>query len=138
VGLLHRDQKLELIKDVPLFATCSKKELGQIAHIADEIDFPEGKELTRQGALGREFFVLLDGTVEVTRDGERVDTMVGGDFFGEMSLLSDEPRNATITTATPVRALVVTARDFRNLVEDSPEVGESVRRAAAWRRPEDA
>jgi CRP-like cAMP-binding protein len=138
VGFLHRDQKIELIKDVPLFATCSKKQLEQIAHIADEIDFPAGKPLTRQGAPGREFFVLLDGTVEVSRDGEAIDSMVGGDFFGETALLSDEPRNATITTTTPIRALVVTARDFRILVSESPEIEESVRRAAAWRTPEDA
>lgn len=138
MGLLHRDQKIELIKHVPLFATCSKKELEQIAHIADEIDFPAGKALTRQGAPGREFFVLLDGTVEVSRDGAPVDSMVGGDFFGETALLSDEPRNATITTTTPIRALVVTARDFRILVSESPEIEESVRRAAAWRRPEEA
>ena len=133
--MLHRNRKVELIKDVPLFAGCSKKELEKIAHIADEIDLPEGKELARQGAPGREFFVLLEGSVEVTRDGRFVDTMTDGDYFGEVALVSDEPRNATVTATSPVRALVVTDREFRMLLKESPEIEAKVNAALADRRP---
>ena len=133
--MLHRNHKVELIKDVPLFAGCSKKELEQIAHIADEIDLPEGKALARQGAPGREFFVLLEGTVEVTRDGRFVDTMTDGDYFGEVALVSDEPRNATVTATSPVRALVVTDREFRMLLKESPEIEAKVNATLADRQP---
>lgn len=133
--MLHRNRKVELIKDVPLFAGCPKKELEQIAHIADEIDLPEGKDLARQGAPGREFFVLLEGTVEVTRDGQLVDAMTDGDYFGEVALVSEAPRNATVTATSPVRALVVTDREFRMLLRESPEIGAKVNAALAGRQP---
>ena len=80
--MLRRNEKVELIKRVPLFAGCSKGELEQIAHIADEIDLPEGKELTRQGERGREFLVLLEGNADVTQDGQSINQLGSGDFFG--------------------------------------------------------
>lgn len=132
---LHKDKKAELIASAPLFAGCSKKELQLVASLADEIDLPAGKELTRQGALGREFFVLLEGDVEVVRDGERLKTLSGGDFFGELALISDIPRTATVTAKTPVRTLVVHARDFRRLLQDEPEVAARVLEAMAERLP---
>lgn len=132
---LHKDKKAELIASAPLFAGCSKKELQLVASLADEIDLPAGKELTRQGAPGREFFVLLEGEVEVVRDGERLKTMSGGDFFGELALISEIPRTATVTATTPVRTLVVHSRDFRRLLRDEPEVAERILQAVAERLP---
>jgi CRP-like cAMP-binding protein len=132
---LHKDKKAELIASAPLFAGCSKKELQLVASLADEIDLPAGKELTRQGAPGREFFVLLDGEVEVVRDGERLKTMSGGDFFGELALISEIPRTATVTATTPVRTLVVHSRDFRRLLRDDPDVAERILQAVAERLP---
>jgi CRP/FNR family cyclic AMP-dependent transcriptional regulator len=130
---LHKDHKVELISKVPLFASCSKKDLQRVASIADEIDLPEGKVLTRQGAVGREFFVLIEGTVDVVRDGVKLDTMGPGDFFGEVSLVSKRPRNATVTATSPLRALVVTERDFWRLLEDWPQIQSKVLRALADR-----
>jgi CRP/FNR family transcriptional regulator, cyclic AMP receptor protein len=130
---LRRNQKVDLIAHVPLFAQCSNRELEQIASIADEIDLEEGKELTHEGAAGREFFVLLEGSAEVKQDGETINTLGAGDFFGEIALISDRPRTATVVTTGPVRALVVTARDFRRLVDDSPEIETKVTAAAAER-----
>ena len=89
--MLHRNQKVELIKRVPLFANCSKHELEEIAHIADEIDLNEGKEMTREGSRGREFFVLLEGDADVTKDGQSINKLGAGDFFGEIALVSDTP-----------------------------------------------
>ena len=131
--LLRRDAKVELISHVPLFASCSKGELRKIASLADEIDFREGKVLIREGAPGREFFVLLEGKVDVARKGRSIDTLESGDFFGEVALVSNQPRNATITTLTPARALVVTDRDFRNLLKDSPKIQLKVLQALADR-----
>ena len=123
---LRKDVKIELLKRVPLFARCGRRELEQIAQIADEVALPEGRELTREGAVGREFFVLAEGTADVARDGERVRTLGDGDFFGEISLLTGLPRTATVTTTSPVRALVVTDRAFRHLLQSSGEIRAQV------------
>ena len=131
--MLHRNQKVELIKHTPLFANCSKRELEEIAHLADEIDLRQGKEMTRQGSPGREFFVLLEGEAEVTKDGRVINELSGGDFFGEIALVSDSPRTATVTATSPVRALVITDRSFRRLLKDQPELQSKVLAALAAR-----
>jgi CRP/FNR family transcriptional regulator, cyclic AMP receptor protein len=133
--MLHRDRKIDLLKDVPLFAGCSKKELGQVARLADEIDLRAGKTLIKEGTTGREFFVLVDGTAEIRRKGKKIDSAGPGDFFGEMALLSDQPRNATVVTTSPVDALVVTARNFQALIESNPLIALKVMRAVAERLP---
>lgn len=118
---------------MPLFARCSRGEVKQIAQIADEIDLGEGTEMTREGAAGREFFVLLEGTAEVERAGQKVNALGPGDFFGEIALISEEPRTATVRASSPVRALVVTARAFRRLIDEQPEIKTSVMQAMADR-----
>src|SRR5436309_8619885 len=133
--MLHRNRKVELLRRVPLFSGCSKKELEQVARLADELDFKSGKTLIKEGAPGREFFVLVDGTAEVRRKGRKIDTAGPGDFFGEMALLTDHPRNATVTTTSAVDALIVTARNFRALVESNPLIALKVMRAVAERLP---
>jgi CRP-like cAMP-binding protein len=136
--VLRRDAKIELLKRVPLFAECSKKELGEIALLADEIDVGAGKVLTREGDSGREFFVLVEGGAEVRRKGRKISTMNSGDFFGEIALVSKRPRTATVTTASPARLLVVTDRAFRQLMEKMPSIQLKVLTALADRMPADA
>jgi CRP-like cAMP-binding protein len=132
--VLRRNQKVELIRGVPLFANLSKRELEEVASIADEIDFKEGKQLIREGARGREFFVLLDGAVEVTQEGDRINQLGAGDFFGEIALvLPSCIRTATVTASTPVEALVVTGQDFRSLLQRAPDIERKVLKAAAER-----
>ncbi len=114
--------KTDAIRRVPLFARCSKRELAEIGALADELDLPAGKQLTEEGTPGREFFVLLAGSAEVTRGGTQVATLGAGDFLGEIALVTKTPRTATVTTLEPVRALVITDRAFRNLLEHSPEL----------------
>ena len=130
---LGSNSKVDLIKGVPLFAAASKQELAEIASIADEIDLPEGKVLIQEGDTGREFFVLIDGTAEVGRGGKKVATIGPGDFFGEIALISKTPRNATITTTSPVRALVITDRAFRQLLDHAPQIQIGVLTALAER-----
>jgi CRP-like cAMP-binding protein len=130
---LGRNQKVELIRRSPLFARCSRKQLGEIALVADEIDLPEGKELTRQGAPGREFFVLLEGTAAVRKSGRTVRSLQAGDFFGEIALVAHTPRTATVVATSPVRALVVTDRSFKRLLEQSPQIKTKVLEALAER-----
>jgi len=130
---LGGNQKIDLIRKVPLFARCSRAELKEIALLADEIDLHEGKEMTREGTPGREFFVLLDGTADVKKNRRRVNTLGPGDFFGEIALVSREPRTATVIATSPVRALVITDRSFRRLLDDAPRVQTKVMEAMAER-----
>jgi CRP/FNR family transcriptional regulator, cyclic AMP receptor protein len=130
---LHKDAKLELLKGVPLFARCSKKELADIAQIADEIDLSEGKQLTKEGGRGREFFVLVEGSADVRRKQRKIGTLGPGDFLGEIALVTKVPRTATVTTTSPVRALVVSEQNFRRLLERSPQVQIKVLEALAER-----
>jgi CRP-like cAMP-binding protein len=131
--MLRKNAKVELIKRVPLFSHCSKKELGLVAQIADEIDLPEGKTLMREGDRGREFFVLVEGSADVRKGNRKVNTMGRGDFFGEIALVSQRPRTATVTTASPVRVLVVTEQSFRSLLDRAPDVQRKVLQALADR-----
>ena len=130
---LRKNAKVELIKRVPLFAHCSRRELEEIAKIADEIDVREGKDLTREGGRGSEFFILLEGAADVRKGSRIVNTLGDGDFFGEISLLTRAPRTATVTTTSPVRALVITERSFRRLLESSPDIQLKVLQALADR-----
>jgi CRP/FNR family transcriptional regulator, cyclic AMP receptor protein len=135
---MRKDTKVALIKNVPLFAQLGKGQLAQVASIADEARLPEGKELTRQGQRGREFFVLLDGEVDVRRNGRKIATIKSGDFFGEMALVSDRPRNATVTATKPLRVLVIRDTDFRSVLLRTPEIALKVLQAVADRLPPDA
>jgi len=97
----HTDQKLELLKQTPLLAELGRRELEEVGRLVDEIDVAAGKVLMRQGETGREFFVLVDGSVGIDRDGTRVRALGPGDFFGEIALLSEGPRTATATAENP-------------------------------------
>jgi CRP/FNR family cyclic AMP-dependent transcriptional regulator len=130
---LRKDAKTELLKRVPLFAHCSKRELGAIGEIADEIDLKEGKELTRQGKPGREFFVLIEGTADVIKNDRKLSTLNPMDFFGEIALIQQSPRTATVKATSPVRALVITERNFRRLMTEQPEIQRKVLAALADR-----
>ena len=130
---LGRNAKAELIRQVPLFAQLSRAEVGEIAQIADEVDVKAGKELTREGERGSEFFVLLEGAAEVRRGGEQVNLLGRGDFFGEIALVSRTPRTATVTTTEDSRLLVITASSFRTLLDHSPRIQLRVLEALADR-----
>ena len=131
--MLHKDAKVEAIKHVPLFSRLSKQGLRDVVSIADEIDLPPGKQLMREGERAREFFVLLEGSAEVTEKGRGINTLGRGDFLGEIGLVTQLPRTATATTTSPVRALVITDRDFVKLLRRSPEIGTSVLEALGER-----
>jgi CRP-like cAMP-binding protein len=130
---LRKDAKLERIASVPLFARCSKRELGQIAALADEVELPAGTVAAREGAHGQEFFILVNGAVEVSRRRKVVATLGPGDFFGEIALLHNAPRNATVKATTPVTALVVSHKDFASLLATAPQIQAKVMQALAER-----
>ena len=128
-----KSAKLAKLRQVPLFAGCSSKELGEIATIADEVHFPSGKVLISEGAPGREFIVILEGTVEVRRQGRRLPQAGDSSFFGEAALLTGAPRNATVTTTSPVATLIITDRAFQRLLKASPTIQGKILMALATR-----
>ena len=135
---LRRDAKVELLKRVPLFADCSKSELRALAKSTDEIDLREGTVMTREGRPAREFFVLIEGTARVTKDGQKVAELKGGDWFGEIALITNRPRTATVTATSAVDVLVLTDRRFRTVVETMPTIALKVLSSVGERLGHDA
>ena len=133
VRLFSQNVKVERLKQAPLFEGLSKKELGEIARLTDDLQLEEGTVLCKEGSIGREFFVIVDGTAEVTRKGKRVALRGGGDFFGEIALLTDTRRTATVKATTSLRCFVLTRRDFRRVLDESPAVERKVMTALADR-----
>jgi CRP-like cAMP-binding protein len=133
-----RDPKLALLEHVPLFAQCSRKELKEIAGLADEVDLKKGYVMTQENDAGREFLVLVEGSADVRRRGRKINVMGPGDFFGEIALVADRPRTATVVATSDVRALVITARSFQRLMRDMPAIQSKVLAAVVARLPENA
>jgi CRP-like cAMP-binding protein len=130
---LRKSAKEQLIKGVPLFSHCNGRELSAIAAEADELTVPEGKELTRQGERGREFMVIVDGSARVTKNGRKINDLKAGDFLGEIALLSDVPRTATVTTTSETTVLVLTDRAFKRVADKIPSVHRSLLAALSER-----
>lgn len=130
---LRRDAKVDLLTTVPLFAGCSKGELRKLAGIADELDVREGTVLTREGRTGHEFFVLIEGTVQVTRNGRKLAELGPGDWLGEIALLTKAPRTATATATSPVAVLVIVDREFRRVVNEIPSIAIKILGSVAER-----
>ena len=124
--MLRKNAKIELLKRVPLFERCSRRELGQIAMLADELDLPKARDLTREGASGFEFIILVEGEADVVRGVRVVNELGPGDFVGEIALVSGKPRTATVRTRGPARVLVITASGFRTLMHDVPSIKDKV------------
>ena len=121
-----KEAKVRLLAGVDLFGGCSKSELSRVAALVDEIDVPAGKELTREGESGWEFFVIAEGNARATRNGRRIASFGPGSFFGEMALLDQGPRSATVSAETDMQLLVLTSRGFFTLVDDTPSVARKV------------
>jgi CRP/FNR family transcriptional regulator, cyclic AMP receptor protein len=120
---------VERLKDVALFSTLGRGELDRLARVIDEVDVPEGKELTREGEIAREFFVVEDGSASVRQNGTEVNVIGPGDFFGEIALLESPRRTATVVATTPMRLLVMHGRDFKAMEHDMPAVADRIRAA---------
>jgi CRP/FNR family transcriptional regulator, cyclic AMP receptor protein len=134
--LFSQDTKVQALKGVPLFEGLSHRELVQLERVCEDLKVEPGKVLCREGEVGREFFVLVHGKVQVTRKGRRVSTLTGGDFLGEIGLLTELPRTATVTAETPVRLFVLTSREFHAVLDRNRNVERKVLRTLARRLAE--
>jgi len=130
---IRKQERVELMRNIWLFERCNRQELEALQRAATEIDVSVGRTLTRQGDLGREFFIIVDGKAEVTRNGHRIAVLGPGSFFGEMSLLDKRPRTATVTAMEPTRVLVMNARSFETVVASMPSVDRKMLAVLAGR-----
>jgi CRP/FNR family transcriptional regulator, cyclic AMP receptor protein len=131
--LFSQDTKVQALKNAPLFEGLSKKELTQLARVSEDMEIPAGATLTKEGDLGHEFFVIVEGETQVKRKGRSLGTRGAGDFIGEIALLEQTPRTATVTAKTDLRVFVLTNKDFQRLLEENPGVERKVLRTLAKR-----
>ena len=119
MNIFTRDPKRDELSHIPLFATLPRQQLDLLTRTTDVIEVPAGTELIREGEPGHEFFAIAEGEVEIFKDGEPIATEHAGDVFGEIALLHDVPRTATVRTTVPSRLYVLNRQAFRSIVADS-------------------
>jgi len=112
VTTLGRQATLDRLQEVEQLRDCTRAQLDEVARLAERIQVGEGEVLTKEGRIGREFFLILSGTLGVTQEGRRVNTLGPGDFFGELAALNPGPRNATVTALSEVDVLIIGPREF--------------------------
>ena len=122
------------LKNVPFFGSLSNRELTGVAQQTDELDVAPGKVLAREGDFGHEFFVIVDGTADVVRGDRKLAELGPGDFFGEMALVGEERRIATVTATSPMRVIVMTRESFRAIDRTMPAVHTKIVEAIEARR----
>jgi CRP-like cAMP-binding protein len=130
---MARDGYLKHLGSIPLFASCSKRQLEEIGRVADEVVVEPGTVLVKQGDVGLQLFIIVDGTATATRDGAPIASLGSGDFVGEMAVLERGRRNATVTADTQVTVLVLTAAGLSQLLDDVPGLAKSLLYAVAAR-----
>lgn len=121
---------------LPLFGELDAHDLGHVAGWLRVVELAPGDILIRQGAMPDDVYVLEDGTVEVTRDGERIATLGAGDVVGEIALVDPQRRTATVHAATPVRAVALNLRDLPEMASEMPEIVRHLRSIAERRLAE--
>jgi CRP/FNR family cyclic AMP-dependent transcriptional regulator len=129
VGIMDESQ----LRSIALFASLSRGQRREVAQRADEVQIPEGTALVREGEFAYEFFVIEEGSAEVLRNGEHVADLGPGDFMGEMGIVGQAKRNASVVARSPMRAIVMSAQDFRGMSQTYPEVAEQIGEAVGER-----
>ena len=120
------DDTLALLANIDVFRGFSQRDLARVADMAKEIDFGPGVPMTQEGEAGGRFFVVVEGEADVIVDGETVNTLGPGDSFGEISLLDERPRAATVLARTPVRTVSLASWNFRPLLIEHPTMAWAV------------
>jgi len=128
-----RKEREELLQKVSMFSALNKKEVTKLASVAEERRVPSGTVLTKEGESGDEFYVVAEGMAEASIGGRKVGSIPAGSFFGEMSLLDQGPRTATVTAELPTRLVVLTAKDFGRVLEEVPAISLKIMRGLASR-----
>jgi CRP/FNR family cyclic AMP-dependent transcriptional regulator len=130
---LTLDRRAQLMAGCPLFGGVTGEDLAAIGDRALEVEFPTDHVIARQGEIGTGFFVVVDGSVRVVRDGDELARLGPGDFFGEMSVIDGLPRVATVVTSVPTRCLALASWEFEQLVLEHPSIGLAILRGLSAR-----
>jgi CRP-like cAMP-binding protein len=117
VSTLGRQATVERLAQVDQLNACTKSQLEEVARLAERVQVGEGEMLAREGRIGREFFLILSGTVAVTQKGRRVNTLGPGEFFGELAAMNPGPRNATVTALSDLDVLIIGPREFAAMAD---------------------
>jgi CRP/FNR family cyclic AMP-dependent transcriptional regulator len=128
-----RDEKIDLLRTVPLFSGLNDADLKRVSTLADIVDLPADRLLMSQGQHGREMFVLVSGSARIERDGQSIGERGPGEVLGEIALLDGGPRTATVTLSEPSRLLVLARREFQALMDEFPDIRLRVLEAVAHR-----
>jgi CRP-like cAMP-binding protein len=123
---VKQEDKIERLKEVPVFEACSQRQLRSVARVARVFDVAADTVLARAGEPGDEFFLIIDGTARVEVSAEKRVLLHPGEFFGEMSILDGGPRSATVVADTPLRLLVISRRHFSVLLKDVPGLTQTL------------
>jgi CRP/FNR family transcriptional regulator, cyclic AMP receptor protein len=130
---LTRDRRAELLAGCPLFKGIDADGLAKLAELATPVDFPAGHVIARQGEIGTGFFVVVSGGVRVVRDGAVVARLGPGEFFGELSVLDQMPRNATVAAEAATSCLALASWDFDKVLLEEPALTLAILRGVARR-----
>jgi CRP/FNR family cyclic AMP-dependent transcriptional regulator len=130
---MARDSYKAFLASVPLFAHCNSRQLDEVGKAVDEINMHPGEVLVRQGEVGREMFIIVEGTAEVERDGKPVAELGPNDFVGELAVLRHSTRNATVTATSEMTVLVLTPNAVEPLLDDIPGLAKAMLLAVVHR-----
>jgi CRP/FNR family transcriptional regulator, cyclic AMP receptor protein len=114
------------LRSVALFGALSRRELKRLSGMTDEVVLPRGTQLVKEGAFSHEFLLIMSGSAEVRREGKRLAELGPGDFAGEIGAIRDAKRNASVVATTDLTAIVMTARDLRQIVQEMPSVAAQI------------
>ncbi len=131
--MARKDGFVDHLAQLPLFSTCSKKDLRLVASKATPLDIPAGRTIIEEGAPGKEFFVIDTGTAVVKRNGRKVATLGPGSAFGELALLDGGPRTATVVADTDLSVLILTRPEFAGLLDEVPGLARKLLQGLAGR-----
>ena len=123
---MARNDTDDRLRDIPIFSELSKKELRAVSRLMTEIDVKEGRALTREGEVGREFMIIVEGEATVRRNGRLIASLGPGDFFGELAVIAGVPRTATVRAESPMVVETLNRREFSSLLDESPKLARKI------------
>ena len=123
---MARNDTDDRLRSIPIFSELSKKELRTVSRLMTEVQVREGRSLTRQGEVGREFMIIMDGTAVVRRGGRKVAELGPGDFLGELAVLSGAPRTADVVATSDMTLETLNRREFMSLLDESAAIAKKI------------
>lgn len=123
---MARNDTDDRLRGIPIFSELSKKELRTVSRLMTQIDVKEGRALTREGEVGREFMIIVEGSAVVRRNGRKIAELGAGDFLGELAVLSGAPRTADVIASTDMVLETLNRREFMSLLDESAAIAKKV------------